>query len=277
MTKLFGRAAKLNVHGRVFDGLDFEFRVDRHLKASANTAEFSVYNLANETCKFLQAQKGGVIVEFRAGYKDQLPALPLVFLGQLREVTTTQDDADGLTQISSGDGDKEKKHPIAFSLGPGVSFENAVKKVVSEMGAGVGGALGALGKGKFGDASKQLVEGFTGYGPAGEELDRLLQSGGFEHSFQNGQLQILPRGKALSLSAVIVDQSSGLIGSPELGDKGSIKFRSLLNTELFPGRLAHVKSRHVDGFYRCERVVYSGQNAGNDWFADVEGKPVATI
>ena len=44
-----------------------------------------------------------MIVEFRAGFANE-PQLPLIFLGQLREVTTVRDGADWTTQISSGDG-----------------------------------------------------------------------------------------------------------------------------------------------------------------------------
>lgn len=276
MTTLFKRAASLNVHGKVLAGLDFEFRVDRSLKPESNKADFSVFNLAPDNRKFLQSQKGGVIVECRAGYSNDTE-LALIFLGQLREVTTLRDGADWTTQISSGDGDKERKHPVAFSLGPGASFDAAVKKSLESMGLRANNITKDIATGKFGDASRELVEGFTSFGFGGPELDRLLDSGGFEGSIQNGELQILPKGRGLDKSAVTLKESTGLVGSPELGDKGSLKFRSLLNGEIVPGRMVHVISTNIDGFYRCERVVYSGQTAGNDWYCDVEAQPVEVV
>lgn len=277
MTVLFKRAAYMNVHGRVLEGLDFEFRVDRSLKPEANTADFSIYNLSPENRKYLQSQKGGVIVEFRAGYESDKAQLPLIFLGQLREVTTVRDEADWTTQISSGDGDKERKHPVAFSLGPGASFDAAVKKSLEAMGARASNITKSVATGHFGDASKQLVEGFVSFGSGGPELDRLLDSGGLEGSFQNGEMQILPKGAALNKSAVTLQESTGLVGSPELGDQNSLKARSLLNAEISPGRLVHVIATNVDGFFRVERAVYSGQTAGGDWYVDLEGKPVKTV
>lgn len=276
MTVLFKRAASLNVHGKVLQGLDFEFRVDRSLKPESNKADFSVFNLSPDNRKYLQSRDGGVIVEFRAGFANE-PQLPLIFLGQLREVTTVRDGADWTTQISSGDGDKERKHPVAFSLGPGTSFENAVRKQVTEMGLRSTNLTKDISQGKFGDASKELVEGFTSFGFGGPELDRLLDSAGFEGSVQNGELQVLPKGAALNKSTVTLNESTGLVGSPELGDKGSVKARSLLNAEIVPGRLVHVVSTNVDGFFRCERVVYSGQIAGNDWYCDIEAAPVKVV
>lgn len=279
MTVLFRRAASLNVHGRVLVGLDFEFRIDRSLKGDSNTADFSIYNLAPENRKYLQSQKKGVIVEFRAGYASD-PKLPLIFLGQLREVTTVRDGSDWVTQLSTGDGDKERKHPVAFSLGPGASFEAAVKKTVSEMGLHATNLTKDVSTGHFGDASKELVEGFTAFGFGGPELDKLLDSGGLEGSIQNGELQILPKGGALSKVAVTLDESSGLVGSPELGrdkDMPQLKFRSLLNAEIHPGRMVHVKAANLDGFFRVERAVYNGQTFGGDWYVDGESRPVQTV
>lgn len=279
MTILFKRAASLNVHGKVLVGLDFEFRVDRSLKPEPSKADFSVFNLSPDNRKYLQAQKGGVIVEFRAGYSRD-SELALIYLGQLREVTTVRDGGDWTTQISTGDGDKERKHPVAFSLGPGTSFDAAVKKSLQEMGLRATNITKDISTGKFGDASKELVEGFAAFGFAGPELDRLLDSGGFEGSIQNGELQVLPKGAALNKSAVTLKESTGLVGSPELGTddgKPQLKCRSLLNGEIVPGRMIHVISENLDGFFRAERVVYSGQTQGNDWYCDIEAKPVEVV
>ena len=270
--RLFQRIAKLNVHGKVLEGIDFDFRVDRSIKSTQNTCDITIYNLNESNRKYLQQQAGGVTVELRAGYADDRDP-PLLFLGQLREVRTVRNGADWQTEITSGDSDTEKKRPVAFSLGPGTGFENAVKKLAAEMGAKVGNLGAAIRGGKFSDASKQFTEGMTAFGTGDEEMRKLLGAAGFEHSWQNGELQVLPRGGALSLSAVTLAEDSGLVGSPELGEEGSMKARSLLNAEIFPGRVVRVAARNLDGFFRVERAVYSGQISGNDWYVDIEGKP----
>ncbi len=279
MTTLFGRAATLNVHGRLLQGLDFEFRIDRNVKAESNTADFSIFNLSPDNRTYLQSQKGGVIVEFHAGYTSDT-TLPLIFLGQLREVTTVRDGSDWTTQLSTGDGDKARKTPVAWSLGPGASFDAAVKKSLSSMGLHASNVTKDIAGGHFGDASKELVEGFAAFGFGGPELDKLLESGGFEGSIQNGEAMILPKGAVLNKPVVTLDESSGLVGSPELGiDKNlpQLKFRSLLNAQIAPARLVHVIAANLDGFYRVERAAYSGQTAGGDWYVDCEARPVKTV
>lgn len=273
MTVLFKRAATLNVHGKLLEGLHFDFRVSRTLKPEPNTADFTIYNLAPENRRFLQTQKGGVTVMLHAGYASD-SKLPLIFFGQLREVTTVRDGADWVTTLSTGDGDKARKSPIGFSLGPGASFEAAVKKTVESMGLHAGNITKDIAQGKFGDASKELVEGFTSFGFGGPELDKLLDSAGLEGSIQNGELQILKKNASLNTSAVVLSDKTGLVGSPELGLDNLIrtqaKVRTLLNSEVVPGRIVHVISENLDAKFRSERVVYVGQTGGGDWYTDIE-------
>lgn len=269
MTKQFGRAWSLNASGKNIVGLDIEFRVERSLKATQNTAEFTIFNLSADTRKFLSEQKRGAIVEFRAGYKDQEP-LPRLFLGDLRVVTSLREGADWRTEISNGDGDQKKKKPISFSLGPGTTFENAVKRIVSEMGATIGSTAALLAKGKFSDASKQFSDGFTAHGNGDEELRKLLSAGGLEHSYQNGEIQILEPNGDLANTAVLLKLGTGLVGSPEVGTKGAIKVRSLLNADIAPGRVVRVEAANVSGFYVVKKASYLGGTATNDWYTDAE-------
>jgi hypothetical protein len=275
MGRLFDRRATLNVHGKVLEGIDFDFRVDRSLTATQNTCEVTIYNLNQNTRKFLQQQKGGVVIELHAGYADDAK-LPLLYLGQLREVRTVRNGGDWQTEITTGDSDEIKKRPVGFSLGPGTQFETAVKKIVADMGGQAGNLASAIKGGKFADASKEFAEGVTAFGNGDDELRKLLHGAGFEHSWQNGVLQVLPRGGALGASAVTLSEATGLVGSPEIGDGGSVRARSMLNAAIFPGRIVHLVAANLDAFVRCERVVYSGSTSGNDWYADLDTKPPKT-
>lgn len=271
--ELFKRAAKLNVHGRVLEGLHFEFQVIRSLKASQNTCDVKMYNLAPNTRKFLQEQTKGVILELHAGYEGQSP-LPRIFLGQLRQITTERDGADWVTLISSGDGDKEKKKGVSFSLGPGTSLERAAKEIMKQIGGKVGNLASALKNARFTDGAAQFAESFTAYGNGDKELGKLLGGAGLEHSWQNGELQVLTKDSALNATAVTLNQGTGLVGSPELGVSGDkVKFRSLLNAEIFPGRIVHIQSANLDGFFRVDKAQYTGGIHLSEWYVDCEGLP----
>jgi hypothetical protein len=110
------------------------------------------------------------------------------------------------------------------------------------------------------------------HGNSGDELQKLLNSAGLEGSVQNGELQILPKGKPLNVLAVKLSPNTGLIGSPELGSKGVVKLVSLLNSEIYPGRKIQVLSESVTGFFRVEACSFIGQTSGNDWYTAIEAK-----
>jgi hypothetical protein len=289
--KSFNRSCRVVVQDKLLKGLDVEFRIDRSLKAAQNTAEITIFNLSEENRKYIQGLKTA-IVQLQAGYAGPSPISPatasalsaigvvpsgdppLIFLGELREINNLREGADWITKISSGDGDEQRKSPVSFSLGPGADFQSAVKKVIQEMGVGVGNSLRSISQGRFADAGNQFIEGLTVHGNGGDELRKLLQSAEMEYSIQNGALQVLPLGKTLNSNAVLLSPKTGLIGSPEMDIKGTLKFRSLLNAEISPGKKVKIESAAVDGFFRVERAVYLGQTRGNDWYVDCEGKAV---
>lgn len=288
------RAFNLVIQDRDIRGLDIEFQVERSLKPEQNKATVIVYGLAAENRRRLSQITGGVIVELRAGYdgRDPLrpttgdpagaggePDLPVIFLGKLREVTSLRNGPEWETHVTSGDGDGKDK-PIAFTLGPGATLRDAIKRVVSELGVGVGNSLQALKDGKLkGGLGDTFLHGVAVGGPADKELERLLRSAGMEYSVQNGELQVLPQGGALNGTALELTPDSGLVGSPEMGrdSKGvaQLKSRALLTAEIYPGRQVHVVSDAVDVYLRVESASYVGQFAGNDWYVDFEGAPLA--
>lgn len=294
MSRLFDRFVKIQVQNRIIQGLACEFRVDRSLNSNPNTADLTIYNLKPENRAFLQELQKP-IVKIQAGYLGDDPTNPdsnqpqtqktigtakeppLIFLGEMREVTNIREGDDWLTRITTGDGDEALKTPVKFSLGPGTDFASAVKKVITNMGVGIGNAVQALKKGKFAEAGDQFINGFTADGLGGRELDGLMQSAGLEYSVQNGDLQIMPKDQPVNNTAVVLTTLSGLIGSPEVSrDKKTgklmVKARSLLNAKIFPGAKIQIKSDALNGFFRVNRAVYSGATHDNDWYVDVEAQ-----
>ena len=279
MSNLFPRASYLQVHTLVIRGLDIEFSVARSLKPEQNTAEVTIYNLSRENRKQLQEVPGDVVVKLHAGYLGPDPTtptvggndapildqvLPMIFLGKLRQISNVREGADWITRISSGDGDG-KDRPIAFSLGPGASLTDAIKRITGELQVGIGNAAQAI----LG-TSESFAGGVVAFGPGDKELERLLRSIGKEYSVQNGELQVLDKGRPVNTPAIEIRP----LGSPEIGTKGEVKARTFLTSQIYPGRQVRLVSESVSGYFRVETATYSGQTAGHDWFVDFEGKPV---
>jgi hypothetical protein len=138
---------------------------------------------------------------------------------------------------------------------------------------------------KLGNSAQRVVEAkiagtaatqyFNGYALAGaveDEIDRIATSCGLEWSVQDDELQFLDYGEPLSQLAVKLTPQTGLIGSPEPGNKGLVDVRTLIIPDLYPGRRVEVQSQHVKGFYRIEVSKHSGQTFGKDWYVDLQLK-----
>lgn len=280
------RASELTAQDRLIVGLDTEFDITRSLKAESNQASFTIYNLSQETRKHLQQLSGGAIVKFNAGYEENdgtFPPLSLIFLGKLREVTSAKQGPNWVTKISSGDGDGANGH-VSFSIGPGASLTAAINKVIGELKQGIGNGKAAILGGQFlSSLGTTFPSGVVVHGRADQELDRLLRSIGKTYSVQNGDIQILDSGKPNNETAHVLSQANGLIGSPEISTiknsagtqvRGGVKARSLLTSQIYPGRQVKIESTQVNGFFRVETAQYSGQSAGSEWYTDFMGTPV---
>jgi hypothetical protein len=284
----------LNIAGVQISGadstkLDIEFTIERSLTPTSNTAEILVYNLSEQTRKTMQGFDGAVPVELHAG-SDPGPIDPgwqpgLLFKGKLREITSANQGSDWITRVSSGDGDEANK-VVSFSIGPGASLTEAVNKLIKEMEVSIGNAKTAiLGAGFLNGGGNQMPSGAVMHGSAGQQLERLLRSMGKSYSIQNGELQILESGKPDNQTAYVLNIDNGLVGSPEIATiknaagvkvKGGCKFRSLLTSEIYPGRQVKIESKQVDGYFRVISCSYQGQYAGPDWYVDCVSTAVKT-
>lgn len=264
----FYRVATLNVQGRDLTGLDFTFRVEKSLKRTQNSAEVQVRNLSKDSRRFLQTQVNGANVRLSAGYEvEDEDSLPVLFSGNLRYIVSRREGPDWVTEVTSGTADSLKKAPVSFSLGPGSSFKNAVERIITDIKGGVGNFFEAT----KGVPDKKYPNGTTIHGVGDDELERILAENGLEHSWQDdGNVQILPSGGATRATAITISEANGMIGSPDLGTKGSVKVRTLLNGDIYPGRTVHVQAENLDIFAIANKVVHSGDTAGNDWFTDLE-------
>lgn len=273
MTILFGRAIEITVGTTKITELRMGFNVKRSLRTEPNTAEVKIYNLSSETRSKLQAEK--VIMLIEAGYKETIAQL---FKGEVREVKTPQSGTDLITSIQGGDGEVQTRQSrVNLSFAKGTKVPDILSSLGNLLGLNVKKALEKLRNGKIRGSITELVNGFAASGRTMTEFERLVRSSGFEMSIQDGEVQILDLGKPNDLPAISIDAQSGLIGVPEVGEKGRVKARSLLQPGMIPGRTLKITSEaaELDGrFYRIQEVEHIGDTHGQDWYSDVEGNPI---
>lgn len=270
------RLASRSVAGERKPILRTQFRVELTDQKEPNQAEISIFNLASQSRT--RVQKKGVLSKIEAGY---IGNTSLIFRGNLDYGTTTKQGTDWVTSLQSSDGGPQfRGSRINTSFTQGTSIVDAIKAAAEATGLGLGNLATELTKGLPRTTAVQFVKGLVVSGVASQELDKLLKRAGFNMSIQQGQIQLTRGSEPIDPSVAVVLQSgTGLIGSPEAGDDGKLVARSLLQPQLLPGHLIRLKSGlragvfEIDGFFRIDKVTFTGDTWGGDWYADCEIRP----
>ena len=153
---------------------------------------------------------------------------------------------------------------------------DVVRYCVAQMGLALGNTADQAGK-----LTTQLAHGWTVHGTASTELDRVLRSVGYRWSSQDGVIQILAPGQAVTATIQEITPETGLLGSPHMGTAekagrpnngkpAALRYRTLLLSQARPGGENRVKSERYDGVFRTRKVTHTGDTHGNEWFSDFE-------
>lgn len=284
MSRLIDREVVLNIGGlriasRAIQGealpiLRVQFKVVRALRKDPNTADIVVYNL-NKTNRSAMQEKN-IPTTIEGGYRDNVSQ---VFGGVLQFGGTVKNGEDWVTTIQSSDGgQKYKSARINVGFKGPVTIEKVLETAGEALGINLGNLKEKVREGGLRSALKEFTNGKVLSGKAEQIFTKIAKSAGYSWSVQDGQIQLLGPKEVIDERAVVLSsidgRSTGLVGSPEPGEKGFVKVRALLQPNLLPGRKVQVQSREVDGFYRIEKGVYTGDTWGGDWYADLEVKPL---
>lgn len=177
-----------------------------------------------------------------------------------------------LTKIAASDGGQayaSKRFNKTFAKG--TQLLAMVLVVIAASGLGSGNAAAMLATSPRGFTIFQKA--VTVSGRVSDILDKYFASAGFQWSIQNGQVQVREPFGANGEPVVLLNQYTGLIGTPEIGEQGKISFVALLTGSIRPGRRVVIESSSANGVFIVEHVRYSGDTWGNDWYAQGEAVP----
>ncbi len=283
MSLKFGRALKLrvgdleisNIGKSVEDPiLGVTFNVARVSNREPNKAEISVLNLSEKSRSKLSEEKT-LPVSLSAGYLND--NVSLIYQGDLRFSNIRNTGVNWVSAFETGDGSKAAKTARVNK-----SFKRAKPAdLLRELGDVLGAA--GIGKGNLQDKINEggIVSGLNEYlggvvlsGLAIDVMTQVVTSLGYEWSIQDEQIQILRPNETNTDEILKITPTTGLIGSPQVGKKGLVKFQMLLDGRARPGGPIRLESRNVNGDLRVEKVQHVGDTWGDDWFSDVEAKPV---
>lgn len=280
MTQLIDRAASITVGDLRIATVEtpgkpmlrIAFNVLLALARDPNKAQLKIWNLSATSRAKIQEQDRLPVV-INAGYIGMVAQL---FFGDMRFGNSEKEGSDWVTTLEAGDGAKQYRSArISESFAAGTKVTDVLKKAAEALGIGVGNLTKVIAAGSKRIGLTEFTNGTVLSGKASEAVDGIVKSMGLEWSIQSGQLQILEPDQTTQDDAILLTPSTGLIGSPTAGEKGRVKARSLLQPDITPGRRVKIESATIDGaFFKTEKVRHQGDTWGNDWFSDMELKPL---
>lgn len=242
----------------------FEFSVTKTLTPEINQASIQFTNLPRSIRRQLSVK--GIKFEIFAGYEERQSR---IFTGNSTHTESFKSGPTWLTIVVCGDGSESQKVFVNDSFAADATIVDVVRALAAKLPVDASNLEAQIAAGLFdGTQRLNLQNGYVTQGQALDALNKIIVgAGGIRWSIQDGELVFLPRSGLLSQP---VEQVNPIIDFPRSLEEGGVAVRTLLNTAFRPGAPVVVDDQdvHVEG--RIERVVYTGDNRGDSWFADLE-------
>lgn len=247
------------------------FKIVRMTAKNPDSAEVTIYNLTQTHRSSLQSRDVPCILS--AGY---LGNSHQIFSGSLQFSQSVHNGTDWVTTLKAGDGVTQfKSSRVNVSLRGPVTPQQALNAAASALGLPLGNVQQKASGTQERASLKQFLNGLVLSGKSELQLDKVCKAFGLRWFVQDGVVQVLGAADVLGSRRVVLSPGTGLVGSPEAGEDGVVKARSLLLPDLLPGYGVRIESAHVNGDYRIEKTTFIGDTHGQDWYADIECRQLA--
>lgn len=265
-------------------GLRVTFEITKTIYRTPNQALIKIYNLNQAHEKQIDREFNDVILQ--GGYRGQEHTF---FRGNIRFTHFYREVNDRIAEINAGDGDKDFRGALVnFTLAAGHDDETTIRQLTTSMRATTMGHV----SGK--KVRVKRLRGRTYSGLARDVLDKIAKDSDGHWSIQNGSLIMVPVDSVLPGAAIAISSDTGLLGAPEVNNKG-IKIKCMLDPRIIPGcklwlQNNDVKQKHLaaasegqkhklkgakkpvrldpDGVYKVYAVKMVGDTRGPDWYCE---------
>jgi hypothetical protein len=262
-----------SVNGLEIRDLRIQFEVNRDLSKHPNQCEIQITNLSPQNRAALEGKH--IAVTLSAGYDGVNEP---IYSGDVLFAMSEQDGADWVTKLQIADGGRTiRRARVNRSYPRGTSIKTALRDVAASMGQSIPDNIAASE-----ELEQQCGSGLVLTGCAKEELSRLLAPFGFGWSFQSGKLQIL-RDEDVQPVIYEINEQNGLLSTPQSGNPPKsgkpphVTLKSLLRPGIYPGAQVEVLTlRSPSKLYRVEKVKHTGDTFGDDWYTELDLKPVTS-
>jgi hypothetical protein len=307
----FDRICKLYVGVIGGDGIDLSelhivFNIHQNDFESPNHAEIKVHNLNRDTMSQIQAWGENAIVHLEAGYV-QNNTLETIFHGTISQMRVgRENETDTFVEMLCMDGDilyNDNAGWLSTTVAAGSTQKQTIDQITQSLNAGKQQAVmnisqqPAPSEGKYWSAAS--LRGKVLWGMPRNMIRNVAQQIGYRWSIQNGQVQFVAEQGYLPGDAIVLNPSTGLVGTPTQTDNG-IVLRSLLNPKIKISSLIQLNESLInqeivnsmttydrwaglvnaaplaaDPSVYCVLVAeHHGDNRGREWYTDMTAMAV---
>lgn len=281
--------------GRSVEDLRVQFEITKTLTRTLNVAEVKIFNMSQDHEAQVGAEFDEILVN--AGYQD---ASLLIFRGNIKHWHAYREGNDRILKIEAADGDRDIRLGfINVTLAKGTNTSHLIDKIT--------GGFSTTKKGSIVIKERTRIRGRTLSGASEKFLDDMAKESDANWSITDGLLDIVRVDSTLPTEAVVLRSDTGMLGAPELSDKG-IKVTCLLNPRIKPNgtvwlnnndlkdkiakaherkpgarsakaHKAHGQLARLDpqGLYKVFKVVHKGDTRGKDWQSEIYCKALPGI
>lgn len=241
--------------------------------------DLAIYNLADSTASRILKKGSGITL--RAGYDHNVD---LVFKGAIRNVFKGRDGPDTFSRIIARGGSQPETTSVSRTLGAPAKLTNIIKECADAMGYPL-----VIKNDDF-SGVLDYARGYTLHGDPRVYLDSLAKTHNFSYVIDNERLIVVGNSSYRDGVPLIVSESTGLEGYPEVTEIGTdVAIR--LNPKVRIGGRIDVQSelrdfnfsnlyfqdipeRSGSGVYRVFKIEHSGDSYGSgagSWTTKITG------
>lgn len=257
--------------GIVIEDLRIEFEIEHNLTKHPNQCLIKITNLNESTRSAFKKEPLKLTLE--AGY---IGGMSVLFSGDITYALSAQNGPDWVTTIQGADGGRLLRYGrVNKSYAAGTARKDIIGDLLKDAGKDVPDVI------KNSDVFKGIVSGGIALlGSHQDAVNDLVKPYGYTYSIQDDQAVFL-REDDLDGEEYEINESTGLIGSPEFGKpdrKGKdpdVTVRTLLHPKIRPGHPVHITSRELTGSFKVKKVKHRGDNLEGDWMSEIIIRPAS--
>ena len=241
------------------DSMRLTFEVRRDSNKATQSSNVAVYNLARATASVIHLQ--GDSVELEAGYEGQ--PLGLIYSGEIRRVEHDRSSTERITTIGLGGADKARTMSL-FSRS--YSGPITVRAVAQDIAKAMGLPVDANSLTVVPD---ETLDTWVSSGLAEDALTELLDPRGVNWYTVDGQLRFAKADSPAIQSIFLLNEQSGMIGTPSETDLG-MRAKMVLNPQVELDQQVRVRSQNLNGQFVITSVAHKGDTWEGEWATEIQ-------